>query len=63
MTTRTATAAHNPLVWTSGDWNAFFGFGTNMESDLISAAPYLSNWISSTMSTARQRSNNGHLLS
>jgi len=21
---------HRPAVWTAGDWNAFFGFGTNI---------------------------------
>ena len=35
MTTRTATAAHSPPVWTSGDWNAFFGFGTNILVNML----------------------------
>src|SRR5947208_774741 len=35
MTTRTATTAHNPPVWTSGDWNAFFGFGTNILVNML----------------------------
>jgi AGZA family xanthine/uracil permease-like MFS transporter len=35
MTTRTATTAHSPLVWTSGDWNAFFGFGTNILVNML----------------------------
>ncbi len=32
MTTRQATA---PALWTPGDWNAFFGFGTNILVNLI----------------------------
>ena len=35
MTTRTATAAYSPPVWTSGDWNAFFGFGTNILVNML----------------------------
>jgi AGZA family xanthine/uracil permease-like MFS transporter len=26
----TATEANRPVLWTPGDWNAFFGFGTNI---------------------------------
>ena len=32
MTTMTA---KNPTLWTSGDWNAFFGFGTNILVNLL----------------------------
>jgi len=35
MTTRTATAAYSPPVWTNGDWNAFFGFGTNILVNML----------------------------
>ena len=24
------TTAHKPALWSPGDWNAFFGFGTNI---------------------------------
>src|SRR6266702_3457744 len=26
----TTTATYRPALWTPGDWNAFFGFGTNI---------------------------------
>ena len=32
MTTATATAEFRPRLWTPGDWNAFFGFGTPMSA-------------------------------
>ena len=32
MTTMTA---RKPMLWTSGDWNAFFGFGTNILVNLL----------------------------
>jgi AGZA family xanthine/uracil permease-like MFS transporter len=32
MTTMTA---HKPTLWTPGDWNAFFGFGTNILVNLL----------------------------
>ena len=35
MTTRTTTTAVSPPVWTSGDWNAFFGFGTNILVNML----------------------------
>jgi AGZA family xanthine/uracil permease-like MFS transporter len=28
-------SARKPVVWTSGDWNAFFGFGTNILVNLL----------------------------
>jgi adenine/guanine/hypoxanthine permease len=31
----TATTAHQPKFWTSGDWNAFFGFGTNILVNML----------------------------
>src|SRR3954451_17811595 len=30
MTTATATETSKPKIWVPGDWNAFFGFGTNI---------------------------------
>ena len=35
MTATTATTAYRPPVWTSGDWNAFFGFGTNILTNML----------------------------
>jgi len=35
MTTRTAATAQSPLLWTNGDWNAFFGFGTNILVNML----------------------------
>jgi AGZA family xanthine/uracil permease-like MFS transporter len=32
MTTR---AAYRPVLWTPGDWNAFFGFGTNILVNML----------------------------
>ena len=29
------TDAHSPPVWTSDDWNAFFGFGTNILVNML----------------------------
>jgi AGZA family xanthine/uracil permease-like MFS transporter len=29
------TAATKPTLWTPGDWNAFFGFGTNILVNLL----------------------------
>jgi adenine/guanine/hypoxanthine permease len=26
---------HRPAVWTAGDWNAFFGFGTNILVNML----------------------------
>lgn len=31
----TATEAHRPVLWTPGDWNAFFGFGTNILVNML----------------------------
>ena len=44
MTTRTATAAHSPPVWTSGDWNAFFGFGTNILVNMLVLTACCGSW-------------------
>jgi adenine/guanine/hypoxanthine permease len=33
MTTSAATT--RPSVWTAGDWNAFFGFGTNILVNML----------------------------
>src|SRR6187455_497908 len=30
-----ATAAYQPKIWTPGDWNAFFGFGTNILVNML----------------------------
>ena len=35
MTATTATTAYRPPLWTSGDWNAFFGFGTNILTNML----------------------------
>ena len=35
MATTTATAANKPALWTPGDWNAYFGFGTNILVNLL----------------------------
>jgi len=35
MTTTTSTTAYRPILWTSGDWNAFFGFGTNILVNML----------------------------
>jgi AGZA family xanthine/uracil permease-like MFS transporter len=32
---RVMTAAHRPTIWTPGDWNAFFGFGTNILVNML----------------------------
>jgi AGZA family xanthine/uracil permease-like MFS transporter len=35
MTTATATAGFRPKIWTAGDFNAFFGFGTNILVNML----------------------------
>src|SRR6202008_935923 len=30
-----APSGFKPVVWTSGDWNAFFGFGTNILVNML----------------------------
>ncbi len=35
MTTTTSATTYRPTVWTSGDWNAFFGFGTNILVNML----------------------------
>src|ERR1700757_3333079 len=34
-TATSAPAGFKPAVWTSGDWNAFFGFGTNILVNML----------------------------
>ncbi|WP_024518560.1 hypothetical protein [Bradyrhizobium sp. Tv2a-2] len=34
-TATSAPAGFKPVVWTSGDWNAFFGFGTNILVNML----------------------------
>jgi len=31
----TAATARKPVLWTAGDWNAFFGFGTNILVNML----------------------------
>ena len=33
--TTTQPVLHRPAVWTAGDWNAFFGFGTNILVNML----------------------------
>ncbi len=35
MTTATSTAGFRPTLWTAGDFNAFFGFGTNILVNML----------------------------
>ena len=35
MTTTTSTAGFRPQLWAPGDWNAFFGFGTNILVNML----------------------------
>src|SRR5579864_1053963 len=35
MTTTTSTAGFRPKLFTPGDWNAFFGFGTNILTNML----------------------------
>ena len=35
MTTTTSTADFRPILWAPGDWNAFFGFGTNILVNML----------------------------
>jgi len=35
MTTTTSTERYRPALWTTGDWNAFFGFGTNILVNML----------------------------
>jgi AGZA family xanthine/uracil permease-like MFS transporter len=32
---RVRTGTHSPAIWTPGDWNAFFGFGTNILVNML----------------------------
>ena len=35
MTATTARSERRPALWTPGDWNAFFGFGTNILVNML----------------------------
>ena len=35
MTTTTSTTDFRPILWAPGDWNAFFGFGTNILVNML----------------------------
>jgi adenine/guanine/hypoxanthine permease len=35
MTTTTSTAGFRPILWAPGDWNAFFGFGTDILVNML----------------------------
>src|SRR6202051_529889 len=35
MTTTTSTTGFRPILWSPGDWNAFFGFGTNILVNML----------------------------
>ena len=35
MSTMTHRCKAKPVLWTPGDWNAFFGFGTNILVNLL----------------------------
>ncbi len=37
----TAAATHRPALWTPGDWNAFFGFGTNILVNMLTLTALL----------------------
>jgi adenine/guanine/hypoxanthine permease len=32
---------HRPVLWTAGDWNAFFGFGTNILVNMLTLTALL----------------------
>jgi adenine/guanine/hypoxanthine permease len=35
MTATTTSGTHRPAIWTPGDWNAFFGFGSNILVNML----------------------------
>jgi len=35
MTTTRSTDSYRPVLWQTGDWNAFFGFGTNILVNML----------------------------
>src|SRR6516164_3421209 len=39
--TSTTTSSFQPKLWTSGDWNAFFGFGTNILVNMLTLTALL----------------------
>src|SRR6202012_4607390 len=40
-TTSTTTSTFQPKIWTPGDWNAFFGFGTNILVNMLTLTALL----------------------
>ena len=38
--TTAGSAPRSPTLWTSGDWNAFFGFGTNILVNMLAASAF-----------------------
>jgi AGZA family xanthine/uracil permease-like MFS transporter len=41
MTTTSSATAFKPVLWTPGDWNAFFGFGTNILVNMLTLTALL----------------------
>jgi adenine/guanine/hypoxanthine permease len=39
--TATSTTSFQPKIWTPGDWNAFFGFGTNILVNMLTLTALL----------------------
>src|SRR5260221_3785691 len=37
----TSTSTYRPILWTTGDWNAFFGFGTNILVNMLTLTALL----------------------
>src|ERR1700755_3694055 len=40
-TTSTTTSTFKPKIWVPGDWNAFFGFGTNILVNMLTLTALL----------------------
>ena len=43
----------NPKLWVPGDWNAFFGFGTNILVNLLTLTAEFTVWPATTIDAAR----------
>ncbi len=41
MSTAGTATAGKPVLWSSGDWNAFFGFGTNILVNMLTLTALL----------------------
>ena len=41
LESRDSTGMFKPLLWTPGDWNAFFGFGTNILVNMLTLTALL----------------------